>query len=140
RAVVVPYNLLQESHDCTVPPPPGPELPWDAAAADRALELLANRRLRVGIYAGVGCMDYPLALCQVAELLQAPVATSVSGKGVIPETHPLSVGWGYGPQGTRTAEVVFQEVDCVLAIGVRSSEVATGFYSNPQPRHAIQVD
>jgi acetolactate synthase-1/2/3 large subunit len=85
-------------------------------------------------------MDYPLALCQVAEVLQAPVATSVSGKGVIAETHPLSVGWGYGPQAARTAEVVFQEVDCVLAIGVRSSEVATGFYSNPQPKHAVQVD
>jgi len=139
-AVVVPYNLLIETYEYNVPPPPGPELAWDGAAADRAVALLANRKLRVGIYAGLGCMDYPLALCQVAELLQAPVATSVSGKGVIAETHPLSVGWGYGPQGTRTAEVVFQEVDCVLAIGVRSSEVATGFYSNPQPKHAVQVD
>jgi acetolactate synthase-1/2/3 large subunit len=35
---------------------------------------------------------------------------------------------------------VFKEVDCVLAVGVRFSEVATGFYSNPQPRHLIQVD
>jgi len=139
-AVVIPYNLLIETFEYNVPPPPGPDLPWDAAAADRALTLLGNRKLRVGIYAGLGCMDSPLALCQVAEVLQAPVATSVSGKGVIAETHPLSVGWGYGPQGTRTAEVVFQEVDCVLAIGVRCSEVATGFYSNPQPKHAIQVD
>ena len=45
---------------------------------------------------------------QVAEMLQAPVATSVSGKGVIPECHPLAVGWGYGPQGTRTAEKAFK--------------------------------
>jgi acetolactate synthase-1/2/3 large subunit len=139
-AVVIPYNLLIETYEYNVPPPPAPDMPWDAAAADRALALLANRKLRVGIYAGLGCMDYPLALCQVAEVLQAPVATSVSGKGVIPETHPLSVGWGYGPQGTRAAEIVFQEVDCVLAVGVRSSEVATGFYSNPQPKHAVQVD
>ena len=24
----------------------------------------------------------------------------------MPENHPLAVGWGYGPQGTRTAEAV----------------------------------
>jgi acetolactate synthase-1/2/3 large subunit len=139
-AVVIPYNLLIESHEYRVPPPPEPDLPWDDAAAGRAVALLGNRRHKVGIYAGLGCMDHPLALCQVAELLQAPVATSISGKGVIPDAHPLAVGWGYGPQGTRTAEVVFQEVDCVLAVGVRFSEVGTGFYSNPQPRHMVQVD
>ena len=139
-AVVIPYNLLLESHDYNVPPPPGPELPWDEAAASRAIGLLANRKLRVGIYAGQGCMDHPLALCQVAELLQAPVATTVSGKGVIPESHPLAVGWGYGPQGTRTAERAFRDVDCLLALGVRFSEVATGYYSNPRPRRLIHVD
>jgi acetolactate synthase-1/2/3 large subunit len=68
------------------------------------------------------------------------VATSVSGKGVIPDCHPLAVGWGYGPQGTRTAEEVFKKVDVVLAIGVRFSEVSTAFYSLPQHRHLIHVD
>ena len=62
------------------------------------------------------------------------MATSVSGKGVIDECHPLAVGWGYGPQGTRTAEQAFSSVDLVLAIGVRYSEVSTGFYSIPQHR------
>src|SRR5262249_33935109 len=79
-------------------------------------------------------------LVQVAELLQAPVATSVSGKGVIDECHPLAVGWGYGPQGTRAAENAFKEVDLVLAIGVRYSEVSTAFYAIPHHRHVIQVD
>jgi acetolactate synthase-1/2/3 large subunit len=77
---------------------------------------------------------------EVAELLQAPVATSVSGKGVFPESHPLSVGWGFGPQGTATAEQTFSKMDLVLALGVRFSEVSTGFYSNPQPRCLIHVD
>jgi acetolactate synthase-1/2/3 large subunit len=139
-AVVIPYNLFLESHDYRVPPPPAPALPWDPVAAGRAMQLLADRRLRVGIYAGMGCMDHCEQLLQVAELLQAPVATSVSGKGVICETHPLAVGWGYGPQGTRTAEETFSDIDCVLAIGVRFSEVATGYYSNPQPRRLIHVD
>ena len=94
----------------------------------------------MGIYAGMGCMDYSAALTKVAELLQAPVATSVSGKGVIDECHPLAVGWGYGPQATRTAENAFQAVDVVLAIGVRYSEVSTGCYSIPPHRCLIHVD
>jgi acetolactate synthase-1/2/3 large subunit len=85
-------------------------------------------------------MDYGAALVRLAETLQAPVSTSMSGKGVIPEDHPLAVGWGYGPQGTKTAEEVFKGIDVLLAIGVRYSEVSTGFYSQPQHRHLIHVD
>src|SRR5207248_7919745 len=103
-AVIVPYNLLIESHHCHCGPLEPAALPLDEAACQRALGLLRNRRLRVGIYAGFGCMDYATALVRLAETLQAPVATSISGKGVIPENHPLAVGWGYGPQGTKTAE------------------------------------
>src|SRR5438445_471335 len=127
---------------CTVPSPPlgDPGIPFDEHAFDCALRLLANRRWRVGIYAGLGCMDFAPALAEVAELLQAPVATSVSGKGVLDECHPLAVGWGYGAQGTATAEEVFKHVDLVLAIGVRYSEVSTAFYSIPKVPHLIHVD
>jgi acetolactate synthase-1/2/3 large subunit len=139
-AVNIPYPLFIEKHDYHCPPlalqPPA----MDEDAFQRALRLLANRKCRVGIYAGLGCMDVSPQLVQIAEILQAPVATSVSGKGVISECHPLSVGWGYGPQGTRTAEVVFKEVDIVLAIGVRYSEVSTAFYDIPEHHPLIHVD
>jgi acetolactate synthase-1/2/3 large subunit len=138
--VVVPWNLLIEQHRYHSGPLAPAAVPFDEAAFHRALHLLANRRLRVGIYAGLGCMPYSASLVRAAETLQAPVATSISGKGVIPENHPLAVGWGYGPQGTRTAEQVFRHVDLVLAIGVRFSEVSTGYYAQPQPRHLIHVD
>ena len=118
---------------------PLPALALDQDACRRAMAMLANRRCRIGIYAGLGCMDHAAALAQVAELLQAPVATSVSGKGTIPDCHPLAVGWGYGGQGTRTAEQVFKDVDLVLAVGVRYSEVSTAFYSIPAHR-LIHVD
>src|SRR5262249_54599150 len=97
-------------------------------------------RYRVGIYAGMGCIETGPALAAVAELLQAPVATSVSGKGCIPDAHPLAVGWGYGKQGTRAAEAAFQDVDLVLAVGVRYSEVSTANYAIPQPGALIHVD
>jgi acetolactate synthase-1/2/3 large subunit len=138
--VVIPYPLLIETHRYLSGPLEPLPLPWDDNAFNHALHLLSDRRLKVGIYAGMGCMNYSPSLVHVAEVLQAPVATSIAGKGVIPETHPLAVGWGYGPQGTRTAEEVFRHLDVVLAIGVRYSEVSTGFYSQPQHRHVIQVD
>ncbi len=138
-AVVVPYNLLTDT-DRFYCPPSGPrEVPFDEGAFACAVQALRNRKCRVGIYAGLGCMDFTASLTKVAELLQAPVATSVSGKGVIDECHPLAVGWGYGPQGTRTAENAFKAVDLVLAIGVRYSEVSTAFYAIPAHR-VIQVD
>jgi acetolactate synthase-1/2/3 large subunit len=148
-AVVVPYNLLIEAHDFRVPPPAPPVLPFDEAAFQRALAVLADKSNRVGIYAGLGCMDHGEALAVAAELMQAPIATSVSGRGCVSECHPLAVGWGFGPHASEVAEKVFAGekthpfktgVDTLLAIGVKFSEVSTGFYGNPQPKHVVHVD
>jgi acetolactate synthase-1/2/3 large subunit len=138
--VVIPYNLLIEAHRYQSGPLEPLGVPFDGPATERALELLANRRLRVGIYAGQGCMDHSAGLVRLAEVLQAPVATSMAGKGAMPEDHPLAVGWGYGPQGTVAAETAFKNVDLVLALGVKFSEVSTGYYSLPQHPHLVHVD
>lgn len=147
-AVVVPYNLLIEAADFRCPPPATPGLPFDDAAFQKALGLLSDKSQRIGIYAGAGCQDHAAALAAVAELLQAPVATSVSGKGAIDESHPLACGWGYGPHATETAEVVFaggrghprSGITTLLAIGVKFGEVSTGYYGDFQPKHVIHVD
>ena len=148
-AVVVPFHLLIEAADFRVPPPADVPPPWDDAAFEKALRLLADPAQRVGIYAGAGCMNASAALTAVAELLQAPVATSVSGKGVLDERHPLAVGWGYGPHGSEVAQRAFERdplhplksgVTTLLAIGVKFSEVSTGFYGNPRPAHVVHVD
>lgn len=138
-AVVVPYNLFLERHLFRSAPIGGPVRPLDLPGTEEAIELLSKENLRIGIYAGLGCMDHSAQLVRLAEVLQAPVATSVSGKGAFPADHPLSVGWGYGPQGSIVAERAFGAVDVVLAIGVRFSEVSTGFYSFPKKR-LIHVD
>jgi acetolactate synthase-1/2/3 large subunit len=139
-AVVVPYTLLIDSYKYNCPPAEPCGVPFDENAFQAALGFLADRKHRVGIYAGLGCMNYCDTLVRLAEVLQAPVATSVAGKGVIAECHPLAVGWGYGPQGTRCAEQAFKCVDTVLAIGVRYSEVSTGFYAIPPSPVLIHVD
>jgi acetolactate synthase-1/2/3 large subunit len=148
-AVVIPFNLLIEVAHFSCPPPADVPLPFDDAAFERAVALLTDRRNRVGIYAGYGCMDHGDQLAAVAEVLQAPVATSVSGKGCVLDAHPLAVGWGYGPHGSVVAERAFKGdplhplrtgVNCLLAVGVKFSEVSTGFYGNPRPRTVIHVD
>ncbi len=139
-AVVLPFNFLNEVWEYDgVAPPPRP-LPFDESAYRKALGVLSDRRKRVGIYAGIGCLDVGPALACAAEILQAPVATSVSGKGAIPDRHPLAVGWGYGAQGTRAAEKAFKEVDVVLAVGVKYSENSTASYAIPRHDELIQVD
>jgi acetolactate synthase-1/2/3 large subunit len=148
-AVVVPYNLLIEAADFRVPPPAAtPTVIFDEGAFQKAVAFLSDKSQRIGIYAGFGCMDFSEDLAAVAELLQAPVATSVSGKGAISEAHPLAVGWGYGPHASVPAELVFagerghpkSGITTLLAIGVKFSEVSTGYYGNFQPKRVIHVD
>lgn len=139
-AVVIPYPMMTDTFDFNNPPPPLPGVPWDENAYAQAMSLLANRKNRIGIFAGIGCQDASAELIAVAEMLQAPVATSVSGKGSIPETHPLAVGWGYGAYGTKTAEKRFEKVDVVLAVGVKYSEVSTANYAVPEHPCVIHVD
>jgi len=136
---VIPYPLFLEVWDYDQPPPPPLPVPFDEAAYQRVACHLRDRKKRIGIYAGNGCVEAGPSLTAVAEMLQAPVATSVSGKGVIADSHPLAVGWGYGKQGTRAAEKVFKDVDLVLAVGVRYSEVSTANYAIPRTE-VVHVD
>jgi len=64
-------------------------------------------------------------LLQLAELLMAPVATTLMGKGSFPENHPLSLG-NIGMHGTRSANQLILEADVLLAVGTRFSDRSTG--------------
>ncbi|RLI19600.1 acetolactate synthase large subunit, partial [Candidatus Bathyarchaeota archaeon] len=64
-------------------------------------------------------------LIMLAELLQAPVATTLMGKGCIPEDHPLSLGL-LGMHGTVASNLTVPEADVLLAVGMRFSDRTTG--------------
>ncbi|MDD5116462.1 MAG: thiamine pyrophosphate-binding protein [Candidatus Omnitrophica bacterium] len=82
---------------------------------------------RCGIYAGRGALAASEKILCLAEMLAAPVATSVSGRGVIPENHPLSAGFLFGECGSRLARKDFERCDIILAFGCgRMSELAAG--------------
>jgi acetolactate synthase-1/2/3 large subunit len=61
----------------------------------------------------------------LAELIGAPVVTTLTGKGIIDEGHPLSLGC-VGRQGYRpTANKALKEADLILALGTRLGQVST---------------
>ncbi|MCW4033032.1 MAG: biosynthetic-type acetolactate synthase large subunit [Candidatus Bathyarchaeota archaeon] len=64
-------------------------------------------------------------LQELAELLLAPVGTSLMGKGCFPENHPLSLGL-VGMHGAKEANKIVMESDVLLAIGIRFSDRTTG--------------
>ncbi len=141
-AVEIPADLMLLTHDATRPearpPAPGAAEPAPELVEEAARRLAAARR--PGLYVGLGAAGAAEWLPELAERLGAPVATTISGKGVFPETHPLWVWPGFGPQAPRFAAEVMGECDCLLAIGCRFSEVATGSYGLTPPANLIHVD
>ncbi len=118
-AVEFPYNVFIERGEFAMPAEtPRRAAPPDAAMLDRMAGELARSPL-VGIYVGRGARQGVEALRRLAEVLQAPVATTISGRGILSEDHPLSVGFGFGPCGQSIAEKIFSRVDNLLAIGCK---------------------
>jgi acetolactate synthase-1/2/3 large subunit len=137
--VEIPYNLFMSRADA-VPPPPLAAPPYPDPETIEKIGSLIRQAKRVGIYAGFGASDARDDLIRLAEILQAPIATTLAGRGVVPEDHPLSVGFGFGPAGTEIAEEVFQECDLVLAVACKFGEVATGAYGFKPPEKLVHID
>jgi acetolactate synthase I/II/III large subunit len=112
-------------------------LPEDAI--DRAAALLGGSE-QVLIYAGLGAAGACEQLVRLSESLEAPVATTFQGKGVFPESHPLSLWPGYGASAPSFARKIAASCDVTFAIGCRFGEVATGSYGAPPPGKLIHID
>lgn len=140
--VEIPANLLmltQEVDDQPWSPrrwePPGPVEEVVAAAAEALAA--AERPL---LYVGRGARAAGPQLVRLAEALRSPVATTIQGKGVFPEHHPLFLWNGLGAQAPPFVRRIGSAADCVLAIGCRFAEVATGSYGFELPENLIHVD
>jgi acetolactate synthase I/II/III large subunit len=119
------------------PAPPTPLEADDAIA--RAVALLANAR-HPCIFAGWGTRDATAELTRLAEWLEAPVATTLQGLSVFPAGHPLHVGFGFGASAVPAAQNAFKDCDCMVAIGTRFAEIATGSYGAEVPENLIHID
>jgi acetolactate synthase-1/2/3 large subunit len=107
---------------------PGYAPPARGSADDleKAAQLISSSRKPL-LYVGAGAIISQASrqVIGFAEKLQAPVTTTLLGKGAFPENHPLSVGM-LGMHGTAYANKTVVDCDLIMAIGARWDDRITG--------------
>jgi acetolactate synthase-1/2/3 large subunit len=133
------YLFRPEAPSFAPPEPIRPPAP-DPTALDAAARILRAPDARPLLYLGWGAARAGAALVELAELLGAPVATTIQGKGVFPESHPLFAWNGFGDAAPPYVRSLAARANVTLAIGCRFSEVGTASYSCVPPGALIHVD
>ena len=117
--------------------------PGKRAAADRqdiekAADILVKAKFPI-MNAGGGALwaDAAEEVKELAELLSMPVASTLVGKGIFPEDHPLSLGLGVYPKSrfaSGAAIHINRKADAVLAVG-NSFRLPNATDGRPIPPH-----
>ena len=126
--VEFPSDLFNEEISDSFDPTPVPTVRYgpDSASIEAAAEVLLDAECPV-IYAGQG-VHYAQAwdsLKELAELLAAPVTTSLGGKSAFPEDHPLALGSG-GRAVPKSVHHYLQRADLIFGIGCSFTRTAFG--------------
>jgi acetolactate synthase-1/2/3 large subunit len=126
--VEIPADVFAEElpGELTYRPAPRARGAPDPAAVDEVARVLAEAQRPV-IYAGQG-VHYAQAwpqLRKLAELLEAPVTTSLQGKSAFPETHPLALGSG-GRSIPGPVHRFLSDADVIFGIGCSFASTTYG--------------
>jgi acetolactate synthase-1/2/3 large subunit len=139
-AIFLPQDLMRmpcaQTSGVNDEPSRAESIPPEAMIAEAA-ELLAGADRPI-ILAGGGALwsGAAAAIEALAERLDAPVITTLNGKGLLDERHPRSLGHA---RSTR-ARHVLPHADVMLAVGCRFTEVMTDWRRMIVPRKLIQID
>jgi acetolactate synthase-1/2/3 large subunit len=103
----------------------------------RAAEMLmaASRPL---LLVGGGAWKAAESLRELVALLSIPVIMTSSGKGVVSEDHPLSLGDGW--MAHQLGREALEQADAILAIGVRFGPLTTSWWTRRIGGRVIHVD
>jgi acetolactate synthase-1/2/3 large subunit len=105
-------------------------------------ELLAARRPLIVAGGGAVASGAFGEVRELAELLRAPVLTSMSGRGILPDDHILAAG-GLGAHRNPLSKRLLVEADVLLGLGTRFEEMETNWrpgYVPAADARYIQVD
>ena len=104
----------------------------DPQAIAEAAQALSRARRPLLVCGGGPITSGAMAEVQrLAELLGCPVATTISGKGTIADTHPLALGVVGANGGTAETREVVAQSDLVFFIGCRAGSVTTEKWRYP---------
>lgn len=104
----------------------------DAGAAAKAAQMLAKaKRPMMLCGGGIHISDATAEVTALAEACGIPVAHTLTGKGAIACTSPLSAGL-FG-RYDRIANDLIAQSDCLLVVGCKLGEIATKRYTIPGP-------
>jgi acetolactate synthase-1/2/3 large subunit len=141
--VEIPANLQLMPGDAGERPAFVPAAPTGsrAAAPDVARAAKALRGAKnPGIFCGWGAVDAVPELIAIAELLGAPVTTTLQGLSAFPGNHRLHAGFALGQAAVPAVENAFRDCDGLLAVGTRFAEIPTGSYGWEPPANLVHVD
>ena len=96
------------------------------AQLDLIIESLKTAKNPVLLYGG-GCVDVDQDAQKLAELIDAPTFLTINAKGLLPPSHPLSLG---SNQSLDAGRAVITEADWVLAIGTELGETDYDVFFN----------
>ena len=114
-----------------------PDLPIPGATSiAKAAALLAGSTSTVMMVGG-GAQLASTEVTQLAERLKVGVIASNAGKGVVTDSHPLSLGGGVI---SPAVQAYLAQADVVLAIGTELAEADSFIYDLPVKGKVIRVD
>lgn len=114
----------------------------DPEAVKRAAGLLAKSGAAIAICGGGPLLSGAQEeLSRLAELIDLPVATTVSGQGAIAETNPRAIGVVGSNGGVEATRKQVDEAELILFIGCRAGSVTTERWrSPPKGKTIIHID
>lgn len=98
----------------------------DSSSILESVDLIFRSSMPV-IFAGGGAIisQAHSEVRELAELIGAPIVTTLTGKGIVSEEHPLSLGCA-GRQGYRpTSHKALKESDLIIAVGTKFEQIST---------------
>lgn len=119
-----------------------PEAPA-ATPTEAELDAVAQMFIRAKqpvIFVGRGAREGSAELVELAHRTGAVVASTLSGKGVFPETDPLWLWSGFGPLSPPPMKAIAEECDGALILGARFSELGSAHYRARFPAYCFHVD
>jgi acetolactate synthase-1/2/3 large subunit len=139
--IPVDLQLLRgdEGHTPAYPGPVPSAMACTQADIAQAAQLLAAAQ-SPAIFVGWGAVDASRECAAIAEQLGAPVSTTLQGLSAFPANHALHAGFCLGRAAVPAVENAFRDCDCLLAVGTRFSEIATGSFGWDPPANLIHVD